>query len=131
VATGAPPVHLASAELVQAQGDDTHTYSHAPAHQAARRVAAPAALRLASVEESVRHERPSRTARRSVPSRHVTESHLFVARAASVMPAPRAPMGAQVLSVRAVAASTPPLPPPMGDTGGSMLGMAQSSESGN
>jgi hypothetical protein len=129
VATAAP-VRLASAELVQSQEDETRSPSHAPAHQAAHRDAAPAGSRLANVEDNVGQGRPSHVSRRSVPPPHVTESHLFVARAA-VMPAPRAPMGAQVISVRAVAAPTPPLPPPMGNTGGSMLGMAQSPETGN
>jgi hypothetical protein len=133
-ATAAAQVHLASAELVQPQSAEPRTGSRVLAHEAVRRIPVSAGLRMASVEDQMRHWRPVHVVPHRVAlARHVTESHLFEARAAGPLPAPGMPMGAQVLSVRAVAAPTPtpPLPQTLAEGGGSMLGMAQSSESGN
>jgi hypothetical protein len=113
-------VHLVSADIVQPPADIVHPVHHVPVYDAVRRI---------PVTEAAPHRRPVRTLERV---RHSTESHIYMARSTYPMPAPVArvpevPLGARVVAARAVAAPTPPVPPPMGDTGGSMLGMAQGS----
>jgi hypothetical protein len=110
-------VHLVSAQMVQPPADVVRPVRHVPVYEAVRRT--PAA-------EAAPHKRLVRAAlRREAPARHSADSHLYMARSTYVMPVPSAPMGARVLPVRAVAVPTPPVPP-MADTGGSVLGMAQS-----
>jgi hypothetical protein len=115
-------VNFVSAELVQPSAAIVPVH-HVPVYEAVRRL---------SSSEEARHKRLVHTAlRREAPARHPSESHLYMARSTYVMPVPQAPMGALVVQVRAVAAPTPPVPPPMTETGGSLLGMAQSPGAGN
>jgi hypothetical protein len=140
VAQAAPPVasaaeasvHLASAEQVLPPVDTVRRGDRVAAHATVRRVPVAPSVRFASIDVAP-HERPVHmAAHREVPVRHITVSHLYAARSTYVPPpVPVTPMGARVLSVRAVAVPTPPLPPSMAEGGGSMLGMAQSSGSGN
>ena len=132
VSPAGAPVHLASAELVQPPADAVRSVNRVPVHAAARRVPVTAGVRFASLDV-VSHERPVHVApHREVPVRHISVSHLYAARSTYVPPpVPVRPMGARVLAVRAVAVPTPPLPPTMAESGGSMLGMAQSTGSGN
>ena len=121
-------VNLVSAELVQPPADPVRPVRHGPVYEAVRRFpATQAALHRRPVHAVLRH---------GAVLRHSGESHIYVARSTYVMPVPAMPgsgasMGARVLSARAVAEATPPLPPSMAETGGSMLGMAQSPGIGN
>lgn len=109
-AVPAAPVQLAAASPAVA----------APVHLAAARPlprrqmqTPPEPERLASVEAMVRSLPGAHRAR----ERHEAASHIYVASTAAQ------PMGAQVMSVRAVASVAPAAPPEVED-GGSMLGMA-------
>jgi hypothetical protein len=120
-------VNFVTADLVQPSADVVRPAHHVRVHEAVRRIPS---------TEAAPHKRLIHTAlRREAPVRHRSESHLYMARATYAMPVampvPQAPIGARVMRVRAMAVSTPPEPPPMTETGGSMLGMAQSPEGGN
>jgi hypothetical protein len=103
-----------------------------PSARATARTTAP--IHLASVESVVHAPAVQHSKLRA---RHLAGTHIyaenrraytgFSALAAQSLPAPqREPMGAQVMSVRAVAQIAPEPPPIPGGDGGSMLGMAQS-----
>jgi hypothetical protein len=116
-------VNFVSAELVQPSAAIVRSVHHVPVYEAVRRRPS---------TEVARHKRLVHTAlRREAPARHLSESHLYMPASTYVMPVPQAPMGARVVQVRAVAVPTPPVPPPMTETGGSLLGMAQSPGGGN
>lgn len=120
-AVTAKPVAKAGSELAMAAPSRAETHV---ARAAARRPE-----QLASVE-SLLHHLPE--GRRAEHARHVAENHEYAenrpayrsyapqSQIASAL-APQTPMGAQVMSVRAVST---PAPAPMND-GGSLLGMAQ------
>ncbi len=110
VAKSAAPVQLAAAT------------APAPAAPKPAVKRAPAPERLASAEAEIRH-----VVRHNVRVPHEqTGSALYAAATPAPMPMPRTePIGAQVMSVRAVASAAPaPAPMPI-DDGGSVLGMAQ------
>jgi hypothetical protein len=115
-------VHLVSAELVQPPADAARPVRHAPVDEAVRR---------SSARETMLRKRPVHAVlRREVPVQHNAPSHIYMARS-TYTPVPEVPMGARVLPARVMAEATPPLPPPMADAGGSMLGMAQSPGNNN
>ncbi len=132
VAAGTAPVHLASATMTVPASEVPRAHTHTMMRLASTRMPEGANARMTNVE-ALLHNLPGHdTARRLPRARHETESHLYAeARPAGLAPLSQAPMGAQVMSVRAVAASTPPLPPSMAYSGGSMLGMAQATGGGN
>lgn len=97
---------------------------------AAERLAASSASEIAPVVPAPRHYAAPEHVVREVPVHHVVaprhegNSSIYLADASAPATVHAAPMGAQLVPVRAVARPPPPTPVPV-DNGGSLLGMAQ------